>query len=158
MSVEPEHIQNDTNTIVAIEDEAYNLSNDEFAIHNGTESTYILTTEEYYEVEYDEDGWMILSEDIPDSVSEKLDEKDIRYADSEVEGFPIELPVSFRSDEAIFDSAWQQEKIRPSMSIMNEIDGAIKEVTLTLEIHSNGEIVVSDVNLWPSSPNVKNNL
>lgn len=141
-------------TVAIVDDEAYNLTGEDVALHRTDDELYLLTADDYYTAEYDDDEWLVLEDDVPQPVLDKLDSEEIRYADAEVEGFPVEIPVGFRSDDAVFRSAWQKEKLRPSMDVAEKIQGSIAEVTLTLEVDEDGSIVVTDVSLWPSSSQV----
>lgn len=152
---EVEFMENNGTTVAVIDGEAYNLSDGEVAIHETDNSLVLITENDSYHAELDENGWVILSEDTPDSVLTKLDEEDLRYADAEVTGFPAELDVGFRSDEAVYSSAWQNEVLRPSMDVAEEIDGAIREVKLTLEIEEDGSITVTDLGVWPNHTDVE---
>lgn len=151
---EVEFMDNGETTVAVIDDEAYNLSEGDVVFHETGDETLLITSGDVYRAEYDEDGWLILSEDTPEFVLEALDETEERYADADAYGFPIELDVGFRSDEAVFSSAWQTETLRPSMDVARRIDGVIKEVTLTIEVDENGEVTVTDVSLWPNKSNV----
>lgn len=149
-----EFMDNGDTTVAVVDDEAYNLSNDDVVFHQTTDEVLLITVDDVYHAEYDEDEWIVLSEDVPEIVLEALDDEEIRYADAEAYGFPVEINVGFRSDDAVFRSAWQKEKLRPSMDVAEQIQGSIAEVTLTLQVEETGGIVVTDVSLWPSSSQV----
>jgi len=137
-----------------IDDEAYNISPGEVVIHETDDQLYVITDGEYYVASYDENEWVVLDEDAPQFVVDELESRSIRFADADVRGFPIKLDVSYRSDDAIFDSSWQNEVLRPSSEVAQEIHGSIKEVGLTLEIQENGDIRAIGVSLWPNNSNV----
>lgn len=150
-----EFMDNGETTVAVVDEEAYNLSGDDVAFHEIEDgSTLLITADDVYHATYDEDEWMIVSDDVPEFVLEVLDDAEIRYADAEAYGFPVEIDVGFRSDNAVFRSAWQKEKLRPSMDVAQNIQGSIAEVTLTLEVDENGGIVVTDLGLWPDSSQV----
>lgn len=149
-----EYLENGNSTVVVIDDTAYNLSGEEVIIHEVEDGVLLITEDELYESTYDEDGWLIAPKNAPDFVLNAVEDEDIRYADVDVEGFPIQLDASFRSDGGLPRAAWQREVIRPSMDIIDDIDGVIEEVTLTMTIESNGDITVTDVSVWPDSTSV----
>jgi hypothetical protein len=142
-------------SVAVVGDEAYKLSEDSPVFHENDDELLIISVGEYYRAEYDENGWVVVDEDAPDFVTDALDSHpDKRYADADVQGYPIEFDVGFRSDEAVFSNAWQREVLRPASPIAKEIQGIIKEVKLTIEVEENGEVTVTDVGLWPDKSNV----
>lgn len=153
ITTEIEFMDNESNTIAVVDDEAYNLSGTDVAFHENEEGLILITAEDAYLAEYDEDDWLIVSEDTPEFVLEALEENELRYADAEAYGFPVEINAGFRSDDVVYDSAWRQEKLRPSMDIMERIN-TITEVTLELEVSEDGEVRVTDLSLWPTASNV----
>lgn len=145
----------DDGNVAVVEDEAYTVSENSPVFHESDDELFIISVGEYYRAEYDEDGWVVVDTDVPDFVIDALDShEDKRYADADVQGYPIEFDVGFRSDDAVFRNAWQREVLRPSSPVAKEIQGLIKEVTLTIELNENGEMAVTDVSLWPDKPDV----
>lgn len=153
LETEIEFMENDSTTVAIVDDEAYNVSGTDVEFHENEEGLILITAEDAYLAEYDEDGWLIVSEDTPEFVLEAIDERDIRYADAEAYGFPVEISATLRSEDVVYDSAWRTEKLRPSMDIMDKIN-SITEATLTLEVTEDGEVRVTDLGLWPNASNV----
>ena len=142
-------------TIAVVDEEAYNISSDEVVTHESNGTVYVITTEDYYIGEYDEDGWLTFSEKIPKNIIDSLRENERRCADVESESFPIEFEVGYRSDNELYDTAWRQEILRPSSKEAKNLQNKITEVKLTIELSKDGCIHITDIRTWPDNSNVK---
>lgn len=150
-----EFISNQDRTVAIIEDEAYNIEKNELIVHEDNDnSVYLISEDEYYITEFDEDGWLKTSCDIPDDILDKLDEKELRFSDVEARGLPTKFDVTYRSDTALYDSVWQNEVFRPSTEEAINLQGVINSVTLEIEMDENKNITIVGLRTWPDNIDV----
>lgn len=146
-------ILEDGDTAVAVYgDETQTVTEDEAAVFETERGYAFATVDGTYQVKTDEDGWLILDGTEPEHLAEFLrDHESLRFAEADYSGFPVTFKVGYRSDEALYRAAWQEEAIRPGEEVTQEISGEIAEVTLTVEVDADASITVTDIGVWPSS-------
>ena len=152
--VKVDFLQKDNSTVVIVEEEAYHLNEGEVEFHITDDGVIAVTHDDYYLLERDENDWYIVTEDVPECVLEELDNANERYADAEAEGWPVEFEVGVRTNNTIYNSSWQQEKIRPSSEVGRLLDNCLDEIQLEVSVEEHGEVTITDLDLWGESKNV----
>jgi hypothetical protein len=133
------------------------MDEDTLQIHKvGPTSFLIITLEEVYSVKYDDKGWMFLEDvdEIPSYIQEMLEDRDETFAEADVSGYPVEFSVSYSGQNALFDSAWREEKIRPESPVAKDIQNEVSEVILDVTVDEQGQITITDLKVWPDSTSV----
>lgn len=152
--IEPdEAIENDDALIYTFEGDAYRIEKGEIELESDEDGIVFVTYQGLFYAPFDPDGWVILSGDEPEIVTDICSSKDVRFADADYEGYPITMEVGYRTDDNITRSLWQNDKVRPK-EIESLINKDITEVRLSVEIDGSGHITVTDVSVWPDNPNV----
>ena len=82
----------------------------------------------------------------------EVEERVILEAD--VSGYPVEFSVSYSGQNALFDSAWREEKIRPESPVAKDIQNEVSEVILDVTVDEQGQITITDLKVWPDSTSV----
>lgn len=146
----------DTNEEVVVNafSKAINIKPDEVEPIYLANSIVYFTFDGAYEVEQDEDSWLIVDESTPDEVLEYIEEiEDNRYADIEATSGPIEYTVGFRNDDNIWNTSWRSEKVRPSSELGESLKG-IHEVQLHIRLSEDDGLVITGVDLWPNNTDI----
>lgn len=152
--IEPDKvIENEDAVIYTFEGDAYRIEKGEIELESDEDGIVFVTYQGLFYAPFDPDGWVILSGDEPEIVTDVCNSRDVRFADADYEGYPITMEVGYRTDDNITRSLWQNDKVRPK-EIESLINKDITEVRLSVEIDGSGHITVTDVSIWPDNSNV----
>lgn len=149
-----EFIETDEDTVALIDDEAYRLSSNDVQLHPQSEEDriIILTAEEYYVAEVDENDWLVLPDNTPEFVREYISsETRERFADADVQDFPLDISFGYRNENVLENKAWRNEIIRPDTDLINSLPN-IRTVSFKGQIHEDGTITITDMKFRPSRP------
>lgn len=149
-----EFMDADDETVALIDDEAYRLSSGDVQLHPQPENNelVILTADEYYVADIDENGWLILPEDTPTFVQEYISsETNKRFSDADIQDFPLEISFGYRNENVLENAAWRNEVIRPETDLIKSLPN-IRTVSFEGHIHEDGTLTITDMKFRPSRP------
>lgn len=160
MSNEPKLIDDGEDTVAIYNGESMVVEKGEVKYFDGDEEVVFATQNGVTVVPRDEDGWLVMSGDEPDRVAEFIREHEKeRLGETDYSGLPGEFDVGFTRENALFDSAWRDEIVRPGSEVGQMLeDDPLQTVTLTIRITENMEMKVVDIDFWPSRTDVEMDL
>jgi len=153
-------LETDSDDVVVyrIQEETVSVGSDDVEVFPVDDGYVFFTIDDWYHVGTTDNEWLLTSGDEPEKVRQKMDDMDERYGDANLDGYPIEFDVSYRSDGNVFRTLWEQELLEPSESVENQFLNIINSVTLTLRLYEDHTLEVVDVDTWPQNRDVTINI
>lgn len=152
---EPKLLNDGGDTVALYNGETQVVTEDEAAVFETADGYAFATLDGTYQVNTDEDGWLVLSGTEPEALAEFLrGHESLRFAEADYDGFPITFDVEYRSENALFRAAWQDEQLRPSDNVAEQLQSEAHALIATVTVDETASITITDLRTWPSSSNV----